>query len=80
MRFLPQPLIPKQKETTFQFPALLLVSILGLFFASPLAAVYPMPPYSEYPCPTSTTNCAGGSAQTDLQVKVSARSARSSCE
>lgn len=38
-----------------------------------------MPPYSQYPCPTSTTNCAGGSAQTDLQVKVSARSTRSSC-
>jgi hypothetical protein len=38
-----------------------------------------MPPYSVYPCDVSTTNCSGGDAIDDLQVKVTERSPRSTC-
>lgn len=55
-----------------------LIAVLALA-APALFAIKPMPPYSVYPCDVSTTNCSGGDAIDDLQVKVTERSPRSTC-
>ncbi|MHB8798960.1 MAG: RHS repeat domain-containing protein [Thermoanaerobaculia bacterium] len=69
---------PRSRNPLLRVPQLLPLAFLVL--ATPtLLAINPMPPYSVYPCDVSTTNCNGGDAIDDLQVKITERSPRSTC-